>query len=109
MSVGGPALMAIFLHYLGIAAMIPFVAGLFALSRRIPYLMAAALTCGLIYLQAVTFSDAFKYQSAGDAVLTRVGVTVLFGVELLFAFLIAHWLGTRLRVGLAWIKDHLQE
>jgi hypothetical protein len=106
--VGGPVMMAIFLSYLGIASVIPFIAGLLGFSRRISYVMTAALTCGLIYLDAVTFSDALKYQDVYRLMLIKFVTTALFIVELLIAFLLAHWLGARLRAGLIWAKSRLR-
>jgi hypothetical protein len=52
---------------LGIVALIPFVAGMLGFSRLTAYLMTAALMCGFIYLAAVTFSDALKFQSVLSA------------------------------------------
>jgi hypothetical protein len=61
--VGSPVSMAIGLVYVGMAATIPFIAGLFGFSRRIAYLTTVILTCGLIYLNIMTFSDELKYQT----------------------------------------------
>jgi hypothetical protein len=100
-------MMALFLSYLGIAALIPFITGLLGFSRRTSYLIAAALTCGLIYLDVVTFSDALKYQDVYRLVLIRVGTTALFAVVLLITFIVAHWLGARFRAGFIWAKNRL--
>jgi hypothetical protein len=105
--VGGPVAMVLALCYLGIASVIPFIGGLLGFSRRISYVMTAALTCGLIYLDAVTFSDALKYQDPYRLVLIHVEAAAVFAVELLFTFVLAHWLGARLRTGLIWAKNRL--
>jgi hypothetical protein len=104
---GAPMMMALFVFYLGMAAIIPLVSGLLGFSRRVPYLMTATLTCGLIYLEAVTFSDALKFQDVYRLVLIKAGVTVLGMVELLITFILAHWLGARFRAGIIWVKDRL--
>jgi uncharacterized membrane protein len=101
-------IMATFLLCLGIVSLIPFISGLLGSSRRIPYLMAVAITFGLIYLAAVTFSNSLKYQDAYQLLLIDIGTIALGAVELLLAFLLAHWLGARFRAGLVWTINRLR-
>jgi uncharacterized membrane protein len=91
---------------LGIVALIPFVAGMLGFSRLTAYL-TAVLMCGFIYLAAVTFSDALKFQSVYRLLLIGVGTTAVLTVELLFTFVLAHWFGTRCRELLIWMKARL--
>jgi hypothetical protein len=105
--VGGPVGMAIFHFYLVIASIIPFIAGLLGFSRRTPYLQTIALSCGLIYLDVVTFSDGLKYQAMYRLVLVDVGTTALFTIQLLFVFILAHFLGLGFRAGLIWVRNRL--
>jgi hypothetical protein len=106
--VGGPMLMTVFLLYFAITSLVPFTSALLGFSRRLCYLMAAILTCGLIYLDAVTFSGSLKYHSVYQLLLTDVWTTALFAAELVIAFVIAHWLGTRFRAGLIWAVNRLR-
>jgi hypothetical protein len=71
--------MVIFLRYLGIAALIPFIAGLLGFSRRASYLVTAALACDFIYLGVVTFSDELKYQNVYPAGVGRSWHDSAFG------------------------------
>jgi hypothetical protein len=104
---GAPMMMALFLFYVGIAALIPFVSGLLGFSRLTAYLMTAALICGYIYLAAVTFSDELKFQTVYRLLFMRVEIAALLIVELLIAFILAHWLGARCRAALIWVKGRL--
>jgi hypothetical protein len=70
-------MVGLLLFYLGIVALIPFVSGLLGFSRLTAYLMTAVLVCGSIYLDAVTFSDALKFQPVYRLPLIRVGTTAL--------------------------------
>ena len=101
---GAPMLMALFLFYLGIAAMIPFASGLLGFSRLTAYSMTAALMCGYIYLAAVTFSDELKFQTVYRLLLMRVEMAAVLTVQLLLTFILAHWLGARCRAALIWVK-----
>jgi hypothetical protein len=105
---GAYVMMAIGVTYIGIAAIIPFIAGLLGYSRRVSYVMAVALPCGLLFLELLTFSDALKYQSIYRLAMTDLGVTALCAVELLFVFVLAHWLGARFRGGFIWVKTRLE-
>jgi hypothetical protein len=69
--------------------------------------MTAALACGLVVLDAITFSDELRFQTVYRLLSVEVGISVLLIVELLFTFVLAHWLGTRCRAGLIWIKKRM--
>lgn len=104
---GAPIVLALGLFVFGIASIIPFGAGLLGFSRRVPVLLTAILTCGLIYLGVTTSSNAFKYQDDPYwFLLVKAGVTALWAIELLLVFLLAHWLGGRCRSGFLWVKNH---
>ncbi|WP_157449876.1 hypothetical protein [Bradyrhizobium sp. ARR65] len=102
---GAPMMMATFLFYLGVAATIPFISGLLGFSRRAPFLMTAVLTGGFICLGAVAFSDDLKYQDVYSLLLLRIEATALFGIELLIAFVLAHWLGAQSRAGILRVRN----
>jgi hypothetical protein len=104
---GAPMMVGLLLFYLGIVALIPFVSGLLGFSRLTAYLMTAVLVCGSIYLDAVTFSDALKFQPVYRLLLIRVGTTALLTVELLFTFVLARWLGAQCRALLIRMKARL--
>jgi hypothetical protein len=103
--VGGTAAMVLFLTYLGLFAVVPFTAGLLGFSWRAALVTAIVLICGFIYLEIITFSHALKYQDAKQLMLKDIGITALLFVELLLAFIVARWLGARIRAGLIRIKD----
>jgi hypothetical protein len=73
----------------------------------VPLLMTAILTGGLIYLEAVTFSDGLKYQDLYRLMLVRVGVTALCAMEMLIVFVLTHWLGAQCRAGILWVRNRL--
>jgi hypothetical protein len=104
---GAPMMVGSSFFILGIVALIPFFAGMLGFSRLTAYLMTAVLMCGFIYLAAVTFSDALKFQSVYRLLLIGVGTTAVLTVELLFTFVLAHWFGTRCRELLIWMKARL--
>jgi hypothetical protein len=104
---GAPMMMTLFLLYVGIAALIPFVSGLLGFSRLTAYLMTAALMCGYICLAAATFSDELKFQSVYQLVRMRIEIAAILILELLFVFILAHWLGARFRAVLNWVKGRL--
>ena len=105
---GAPTLMALFLFFLGIAAILPFVSGVLGFSRRVPYLMTAVLTGGLICLGAVTFSNDLKYQDVYSLVWVRILDAAVFAIELLIVFVLAHWLGSKCRRGILWVRKRLR-
>jgi hypothetical protein len=102
--VGGPVAIALFLFYIGIAATIPFLAGLLGFSRRIPYVLTAILTCGMAVSLAVNFSNGLKYQSIYSLLLIDLTGVVLLALELLLAFVLAHWLDATARAGFLRIR-----
>lgn len=107
MAFGAPMMIALFLFYIGIAAVIPFVSGLLGFSRLTTYLMTGTLMCGYIYLAGVTFYDELRFQTVYRLLLVRVEGAALLAVELLFAFILAHWLGARCRAAFLWVKERL--
>lgn len=108
MGVGGPMLVAVALFWLGLACLVPFVGGLLGFSRRIAYYLTAALVCGLILLDAWTFSDSLQHQNIYRLLFIDVAMTGLGAVELLLPLVLAHWLGALLRAGLVRVKHLLR-
>jgi hypothetical protein len=82
---GAPMMMGLFLFYIGIVALIPFVSGIlrFHGSQRIDH-GRFDVRLGSIYLDSVSFSDALKFQTVYRPLFLRVGTTALLTVELLF-------------------------
>jgi hypothetical protein len=102
--VGGPLALALFLFYIGIAATIPFLAGLLGFSRRIAYLLTAILTCGMAVSLAVNFSNGLKYQGIYSLLPIDLTGLALLALQFLLAFILAHWLGPTARAGFLRIK-----
>ena len=105
--VGGPMLMALFVRYLALASLVPFAGGLLGVSRRIVYCFTALLVGGLILLQAWTFPDELKYQSAYRLLLVHFESAAIFSFELFVVFGVSHWLGAGLRAGIGCVKDRV--
>jgi hypothetical protein len=106
--VGAPFLLALFYYYLGIASTIPFFAGLLGFSRRIVYFFVLVLMCGTAGLEAITFFDRHKHQhiDIGLYLVMHLVALCYLALVLLFAFVLAHWLGAILRAGFLSIWNH---
>lgn len=90
-------LTALSLVLLGVASLIPFIAGMLGFSRRVSYVWATTLMCAFIFLEAKDFSPRFNLQEVFGLLLSEAGNIVVGAAVLLFAFTLAHWLGERLR------------
>jgi hypothetical protein len=104
---GGPVLLALFLFYIGIAATIPFLTGLLGFSRRITYFLTIALASCIAYFEITAFPHDLKYQNIYRLLLVDIAGLGLCALELLIAFVLAHWLGARLRAGAIWASNRL--
>ena len=110
MAFGAPVMIILYLAYLGIAAIIPFIFGLFNFSKRTLYWYAAVLTLGLFCLGAIAFCERLKYQSVPSGIsLSVIWIAATAGTALLWlaVFLIAYWLGSTVRSGIIWIHSQI--
>jgi hypothetical protein len=55
----------------------------------------------------MTFSDELKYRTTYRLLWIRSLITLVIMVELLLTFVLAHWLGNRLRAALRWAVNRL--
>jgi hypothetical protein len=100
---GAPMLVAAGLIFLGAASLIPFAAGLFGFSTRVAFICAGCLVFCHALLEAWTFSDGLRYQSALQLLLVDLNSLGSLGLILLLAFIFSHWLGTRIRAVAVWL------
>jgi hypothetical protein len=77
---GAPTMMALFLFYLSIAAIVPFGSGLVGFSRRAPIIMTAILIGAFVCLQFATLLDNLKYQSLFPVIFIRSEATAILAM-----------------------------